>query len=451
MSYTSTQKLILDKLTKSSEESYEAFKIILDNLRNESTRKATRIFLGNILKNDELRLYFDFVEIPISQIVGWKHLSLIQLRSTFAPEEWSYTFYEGLNRYPEERFIGKDVCEVGCGNGWITLGLAIKTGARKVYGLDINPKAIVLSKINLFLNALDDKGLEKKLQSGNSLLGVAEFYESNLLGFFIDGGQTLDLITGCIPQVLSPDADMKFSDIKETFSDDELYDLSNYAPSLGYVEDQFGLALIAKVLEQSIEVLNPSGRVVLNLGGRPGNEVLQSLFERRGFSCEKIWQTKVWQAKDTNIDSLVKIENSSAHRFEFYTSLTNDVSINASLAKIFNAEGGQVAHSLCVYEGKLEFPNQIKKIHSFLKSGEFQDVLNHLDLSIVDRHILEEKVEFLTFLAGYLKKKGTFGYENVAGVTSFREMLSLYLFLYFKLDLLIWDFISKKLRLQVRL
>ena len=63
----------------------------------------------------------------------------------------------------------------------------------------------------------------------------------------------------------------------------------------GFVEDQFGLGLIARAVEEGIAVIKPSGIMVFNMGGRPGQGVCQRLFERRGFRITKLWQTKIMQ------------------------------------------------------------------------------------------------------------------------------------------------------------
>lgn len=61
------------------------------------------------------------------------------------------------------------------------------------------------------------------------------------------------------------------------------------------MEDQFGLGLIARAVEEGIAVIKPMGFLVLNMGGRPGQGVCRRLFERRGFRISKIWETKVMQ------------------------------------------------------------------------------------------------------------------------------------------------------------
>jgi hypothetical protein len=63
----------------------------------------------------------------------------------------------------------------------------------------------------------------------------------------------------------------------------------------GFVEDQFGLGLVARAAEEGIALLKPLGAMIFNMGGRPGQAVCQRLFERRGFHINKLWQTRVIQ------------------------------------------------------------------------------------------------------------------------------------------------------------
>ena len=63
----------------------------------------------------------------------------------------------------------------------------------------------------------------------------------------------------------------------------------------GFVEDQFGLGLIARAVEEGISVIKPMGIMIFNMGGRPGQAVCKRLFERRGFQVNKLWQTKILQ------------------------------------------------------------------------------------------------------------------------------------------------------------
>lgn len=72
----------------------------------------------------------------------------------------------------------------------------------QVYGLDINPRAVKISWINLYLNALDEKGQPILDSEGKTLLDRVEFYESDLLSYCRDRDIKLERIVGCIPQVL---------------------------------------------------------------------------------------------------------------------------------------------------------------------------------------------------------------------------------------------------------
>jgi methionine S-methyltransferase len=63
----------------------------------------------------------------------------------------------------------------------------------------------------------------------------------------------------------------------------------------GFVEDQFGLGLIARAAEEGISIIRPTGRLIFNIGGRPGQAVTERVFTRRGFHINKLWQTRVNQ------------------------------------------------------------------------------------------------------------------------------------------------------------
>lgn len=71
----------------------------------------------------------------------------------------------------------------------------------QVYGLDINPRAIKISWINLYLNALDEKGQPIYDAEKKTLLDRVEFHESDLLAYCRDHEIQLERIVGCIPQV----------------------------------------------------------------------------------------------------------------------------------------------------------------------------------------------------------------------------------------------------------
>ncbi|CAI5472737.1 unnamed protein product [Closterium sp. Yama58-4] len=332
-------------------------------------------------------------------------LALVELPSIFIPEDWSFTFYEGLTRHPDAGFTGRDVAELGCGNGWISIALAHRWAPRKVYGLDINPRAVQVAWINLYLNALSAlDGLPVRDSEGLSLLDRCEFLESDLLGALSQRGVTLDRIVGCIPQVLTPDPKAALKIVSETMSEEFLYSLSNYCSLQGYVEDQFGLGLIARAVEESIAALKPAGALLMNMGGRPGMAVCERLFRRRGFEIEKLWQTRVFQAADTDIQALVEIERQSRHRFEFFMGLgmgaatTGDEPISARTAYAFAKAGGRIAHGLTVFECRLRQPNHVKELFRWLARPEYAATRSAVDLAFSSNAVADEKTPFLATL-----------------------------------------------------
>ncbi|CAI5948538.1 unnamed protein product [Closterium sp. NIES-65] len=347
-------------------------------------------------------------------------LALVELPSIFIPEDWSFTFYEGLTRHPDAGFTGRDVAELGCGNGWISIALAHRWAPRKVYGLDINPRAVQVAWINLYLNALSPlDGLPVRDSEGLSLLDRCEFLESDLLGALSQRGVTLDRIVGCIPQVLTPDPKAALKIVSETMSEEFLYSLSNYCSLQGYVEDQFGLGLIARAVEESIAALKPAGALLMNMGGRPGMAVCERLFRRRGFEIQRLWQTRVFQAADTDIQALVEIERQSRHRFEFFMGLgmgaatTGDEPISARTAYAFAKAGGRIAHGLTVFECRLRQPNHVsgigawgrgvlvhvvKELFRWLARPEYAATRSAVDLAFTSTAVADEKTPFLATL-----------------------------------------------------
>jgi hypothetical protein len=63
---------------------------------------------------------------------GRKKLTTMVIPSIFVPEDWSFTFYEGLNRDQDSIFKDKTVAELGCGNGWISIAISEKWMPSKV-------------------------------------------------------------------------------------------------------------------------------------------------------------------------------------------------------------------------------------------------------------------------------------------------------------------------------
>lgn len=425
----------LERCAESSQSAYELLKILLDQASSPTGTVEVRRFLTRLRKHSEEldldpsdfsdRYHFSFSSLTLDgHNLAENQLTLVQLPSIFTPEDWSFTFYEGLARYPTSEFQGKTLAELGCGNGWISIAFAKKNLPAKIFGLDINPRAIVCARINLILNAFDDSGAPLVDVEGKSLFDRVEFHTSDLLGYVITKNVQLDTIIGCIPQVLSPEPLLANQLIDEKADDQFLYSLSNYCEKQGYIEDQFGLGLIARALEESIKVSKPSSKVILNMGGRPGASVLEKLFTRRGFDVRKIWSTKVWQAEDTDINPLVEIEKTTTHRFEFFTSLNSDEPIYAQTAQAYSEKGGRIAHSLSVYEARLRQSAPIKSIFKLITQTGFEDARNALDLSFNDDELADEKLNFVGNISEWLQQKPNLPYSDTEGEPQLRRQIA---------------------------
>ncbi len=424
----------------SSENAVNNLSVLVETLENPLTQKEGVILLRSIVdflssKNeDEVRKEYNFhffdMEIPNGLNETFK-LKLLQLPSTFAPEEWSFTFFEGLSRYPVSEFRDKQMVELGCGNGWISLSMALKYNCSKIYGLDINPKAILCSKLNLYLNAYDMNGDLITLVDGFTLLDKVDFKVSDLLSCFYENkSPVFDVIIGCIPQVLAPEESIDNSKICSEANDEFLHSLSNYTSEQGFVEDKFGLGLIARSVEESIDLLKPDGKLILNLGERPRREVLERLVRRRGMLINRIWKRKVAQANDTDIDSLVRLEKEMNHHFEFYTDLHSETPINARTAKLYAEKGGVIYHNLSVYECTFDYYSETKLLFDELKNELFAEAKVGLDLDYVDGAKKEEKIRFLAELVRDLRQTNHFPYEDNQGEIEFRKSLATFLSAY---------------------
>ncbi|XP_035830566.1 methionine S-methyltransferase isoform X1 [Helianthus annuus] len=428
----------LNICSHSGDSAYSALRSLLERLENPKTRTEARVFLSHLQKKldsdrdvsqhclDTYHFQIQDIYLDRNEGTGYqnrKKLTMMVIPSIFMPEDWSFTFYEGLNRHPDSIFKDKTVAELGCGNGWISIAIADKWLPSKVYGLDINPRAVKISWINLYLNAFDENGQPVYDAENKTLLDRVEFYESDLLSYCRDNHIELERIVGCIPQILNPNPDAMSKLITENASEEFLHDLSNYCALQGFVEDQFGLGLIARAVEEGIDVIKPMGIMIFNMGGRPGQGVCKRLFERRGLRVNKLWQTKILQASDTDISALVEIEKNNPHRFEFFMGLVGDRPICARTAWAFGKAGGRISHALSVYSCQLRHPNEVKKIFEFLKNG-FHEISNSLDLSFEDDSVADEKIPFLAYLAGVLKDSSRFPYEPPTGNKRFRDLIA---------------------------
>ena len=113
----------------SSNRSYEAWKRLLQSLEERAegagpNAEAVRLLHALAragLDDPGISPHFRFRSLELDRGQS-APLVVLELPSVFAPERWSFTFYEGLLRLPPGEWHGRTIAELGCGNGWILAG-----------------------------------------------------------------------------------------------------------------------------------------------------------------------------------------------------------------------------------------------------------------------------------------------------------------------------------------
>lgn len=349
-----------------------------------------------------------------------EHLEILLLPSIFEPEDWAYTFLEGLLEVPLDEYAGKRLVEVGSGSGWIALALAKLTGLAEICGLDLNPQAAAVARCNAWLNG--DEALAARLRFGESDL---------LKGPAADA--RWDFVVGCIPQVLRADAGEGSSDPEG--DDRALYDLSNYTAIQNVYEDHFGLGLIARLLDECPERLAPGGQVLLNIAGRPGAAIIERMFSRRGFDTEVQVVRRVRQAADTDIGPLVALERRTGSEFEFFVEQRSPEPIRAETALRWLEAENPIWHEVAVWKARPRLPREVLALRAALGRLGMPRLIDDLDLGGAS----QEQLGFVAALADRLAADPVLPYAHEAGDPGFRELVARYLDRYFGLRLAAGD------------
>lgn len=345
-----------------------------------------------------------------------ERLELLLLPSIFAPEAWAYTFVEGLLSVPLEEYAGKRLVEVGCGSGWVCIALARFTRLAHIQGLDLNPHAVAVALCNAWLNG--DEALVSRLS----------FSESDLLRA-VPAEPRWDFVVGCIPQVLrSEGLPTELSQADES----ALYELSNYCALQNVYEDHFGLGLIARLLDEAPERLSAGGRLLLNLGGRPGREIIARMFTRRGYTTRVRVARRVQQAADTDIRPLVALEQRTGRSFEFFMGAHSPEPLCAATALGWLTAGHPVWHEVAVWEARPALPQELLALRTALRGLGAPRLQEELDLGSAS----SEQLGFTAALAERLAASPTLPYAHTAGDVGFRQWVARYLGRFFGLHLL---------------
>jgi len=342
-----------------------------------------------------------------------ERLELLLLPTIFAPEDWAYTFLEGLLKVPLDEYDGKRLVELGTGSGWIPIALAKFTRLARIVGVDLNPQSPAVAICNAWLNC--DEAQVARLSFGESDL---------LQGLPAD--ERWDFIVGCIPQVLRTEG------VDEPKGEEEaLYDLSNYCAIQNVYEDHFGLGLIARLLDECPERIAPGGRLLLNLAGRPGRPIIERMFSRRGFRTEVLVARRVKQAADTDIRPLVALEQRTGREFEFFVHQHSAEPIRAETALGWLQAGHPIWHEVAVWQAQPALPRETLRLRRALHELGAAHLLDELDLGANS----QEQLDFVAHLAERLARDPLIPYAHEAGDAAFRRLIARYLERFFDLRL----------------
>lgn len=347
-------------------------------------------------------------------------IRLILHPAVFEPELWGKTFAEGLLKEPDI-FSGKSIVELGTGSGWISILMLKRTYAKKILGLDLNPVAVAIARLNTWLNGSDADGRLKTTPAGIPLVEAFKVAESDLLQEPLGRKEKFDHVIGCIPQVLHPDPGSLKSQRHDSAQD--LYDLSNYCFEQGILEDRFGLPLIARALEQAQLCINPGGMLTLILGGRPGLEAIDGVFRRRGYLPKLWWSRRIQQADDTDLASLVALEREHGIKFHFYSAASSKRSIPASTAIGLLERNRPLFHDLLVMQATTKFEKPMLGFVRNINALGLSDLRKELDLSAVS----DEQISFLERLTQDLLKNRTLPYPHERGDSQVRDKIAKFL------------------------
>lgn len=398
---------------------------LIDSLENPATRADACAMLHEIARQLERTERADGsgMRLAAVNVPGLSEpVRLLLHPAVFTPELWGKTFAEGLLKEPD-LFHGTHILEIGTGSGWISLVLLRRTGVLSILGLDINPIAVAIARLNTWLNGSTRDGALRLSQAGIPVVEAFRSEVSDLLSVPIQLGETYNHIVGCIPQVLHPDPTSRQN---RRLSTRDLYDLSNYCFEQGILEDRFGLPLIARALEQAQLCLRPRGLVTLILGGRPGQEAIESMFRRRGYKPQLWWSRRIQQADDTDLVSLVQLEEMHSIKFHFFMSQSSKFSIPASTAVGLLRQERPVLHDLLVYQAETVYERSMFSFVRHLQELGLQEMRKELDFS----RIAAEQVAFAERLTEDLLRHRSLPYPHERGDLRLRERIARFLEVY---------------------
>lgn len=268
---------------------------------------------------------FNIVQVPLRRFFSNAADIVIPVNNehVFLPEKsWAKTFATGLQKY---KIAGKIVLEVGIGCGVNMAGLMTSDNKPlKFSGVDKAAPSIVASQ---WLSI--HHGIPSNIWQSDLLTNVSD-----------ETLQETDIIFACIPQV------PRDGEIENE------RDLADYYTRRGVVEDDYGLGLIAGLLDEAASRA-PHAKLILNVAERPGSIRINQMFDRHYYKTEIIHKDVVEQDSSTSLITLKAIEENTGINFHFYGDDQAQECISAAEAEERRLAGVPIYHNLCVFEARL--------------------------------------------------------------------------------------------------
>ena len=254
--------------------------------------------------------------------------------NTFIPDSWTRSFLTGILK-AESIDSSETIVEIGVGTGIVPIVLAKSGfGYSKYYGFDIDTLATRVGSINSSFYSLSNRVVFK---GGGSIFEPERAFEIH--------EEYADLILANVPQVPS-------------MSTGPIRDLFDYYPvpygSMGRKREwaMQGLWLVSEILEQSSKRLTKDGKIVLNIGGRPGKEHILDMFSHCGYKTKIVHSEIIEQDPETDISALVHFETTQKVEYSFYSDEDCQARIPARYAYNLISEGHKAYHKLYVIEAQ---------------------------------------------------------------------------------------------------
>lgn len=268
----------------------------------------------------------------------------------FTPDQWARAFLCGIKKL---ELNGAVVAEVGVGTGVNQLYLTRVKQPRISYGSDLDGRLPKLAAQNV-LYAAGQEANER----------FTPIHRNRTLLTWITR-RRLDVVLACIPQMPKDPNDStavkNLNVAAQAVEGGQSIDVATdeiahyYDPELyPSVLNTVGLGLNDHLLQQARLVLRAKGKVILNLGGRPGRAMLEQLFTKNGFTPTLLHSELIPQHAGTDLEPLAELEEQTNHRFEFFADSEGQNPITARQAEDLRRNGNTVYHNIYVFSGEMQ-------------------------------------------------------------------------------------------------